>query len=303
MRIEVNGTELWFDVVGASREVAGSRLRRRPTLLALHGGPAGYDHSYLRPHLDRLAAFGQVVYLDLTGHGRSDHLSADEWSLERCADDLQAFCDRLGIAAPVLFGHSMGGFVALLHALRHPGQASGLLLQATAARHDPSRIVAGFRARFGADLAAVAGRVFRGDTTSAEERRQVLDAFGPNRPDDDAYARIVVNPELEAAMPQLTRFDVVDQLHRIEVPVLVTVGELDPVTPVAAAQEIAAGMAGSSCHLEVLDGVGHFPWLDAPHRYWPHIEQFIASRSRPTPVSSAGRSGAGGSGCPDPSGA
>ena len=288
MRIEVNDTRLGFDVVGSSLEPLGPAMRRRPTVLAVHGGPAGYDHSYLRPHLDRLSAFSQVVYVDLPGHGRSDHLSADEWSLERCADDLQAFCDRLGIVAPLLFGHSLGGFVALLHALRHPGAAGGLLLQATAARHDTGRVAARFRERFGDELAAIAGRVFRGGSVTAAERRRVLDAFGPQRPDDDAYARIVPNRDLEAATPQVARFDVVEHLHRIDVPVLVSVGELDPVTPIAAAREIAAGVGSSRCHLEILAGVGHFPWLDDPERYWPHVDRFVAAYAEAMPVS-AGR--------------
>jgi len=29
--------------------------------------------------------------------------------------------------------------------------------------------------------------------------------------------------------------------------------------------------------LEVIEGAGHFPWLDAPDRYWPMIEDFVAS--------------------------
>jgi pimeloyl-ACP methyl ester carboxylesterase len=275
MQIEVNGDRLWFDVVGSGLVADGRRMLARPTLLALHGGPAGYDHSYLRPHLDRLAALTQVVYVDLPGHGRSDHGDAASWRLERCADDLRAFCDRLGIVKPLLFGHSMGGFVALLAALRHPGHASGLLLQATAARHDVSRLVHQFRTRFGDELADLASRTFGGATTTAEETQRVLDASGPNRPDDDAYARIIPNPDLEAATPHVTRFDVVAELHRIDVPTFVTVGRLDPVTPLAAAREIVDGISTAPCHLEVLEDAGHFPWLDEPDRYWSSIEHFV----------------------------
>jgi pimeloyl-ACP methyl ester carboxylesterase len=277
MRIDVNGARLWFDVVGAALAPDGPRLRARPTLLAIHGGPAGYDHSYLRPHLDRLQGVAQVVYVDLPGHGRSDHGDAASWSLERCADDLRDLCDQLGIAAPLLYGHSMGGFVALLYALRHPGHAGGLLLQATAARHDTERIVAEFRTRFDDDLAAVAARSFSGQTTSVEESQQLLDAFGPRRPDADTYARIVPNPDLHAAMAEMASFDVVEELSCVDVPTLITVGALDPVTPVAAAEEIAHRLPAARCHLEVLEDAGHFPWLDDPEGYWPHIERFITS--------------------------
>jgi pimeloyl-ACP methyl ester carboxylesterase len=277
MQIEVNGSQLWFDVVGPSLVADGPQVRTRPTLVAIHGGPAGYDHSYLRPHVDRLAAQAQVMYVDLPGHGRSDLGDAATWSLERCADDLVAFCDQLGIVRPVIFGHSMGGYVALLAALRHPGQAGGLLLQATAARHDVSRIVEGFRTRFGDDLADIAARIFGGGTATPDENRRVLAGFGPNRPDDDTYARVIPNPDLQAATARLASFDVLAELHRIEVPTLITVGTRDPVTPPTAAREIADGLSAVPWQLEVLEDAGHFPWLDDPGRYWPPIERFITT--------------------------
>jgi pimeloyl-ACP methyl ester carboxylesterase len=56
-------------------------------------------------------------------------------------------------------------------------------------------------------------------------------------------ARRIRNPELGAlGMRLLRRFDVVDQLAHVTCPTLVCVGDLDPVTPVAAAREIAGGL-------------------------------------------------------------
>jgi proline iminopeptidase len=48
MYARVNGTRLFFDVVGAKLAVVGDDLRENPTLIALHGGP-GVDHLVLRP--------------------------------------------------------------------------------------------------------------------------------------------------------------------------------------------------------------------------------------------------------------
>ena len=39
MRIEVNGTRLWFDVDGSSLVPEGRAMRQRPTVVAVHGGP------------------------------------------------------------------------------------------------------------------------------------------------------------------------------------------------------------------------------------------------------------------------
>jgi pimeloyl-ACP methyl ester carboxylesterase len=72
-------------------------------------------------------------------------------------------------------------------------------------------------------------------------------------------------------------FDVLDQIGRIDCPTLVCVGELDPVTPVAAAQEIVDALSEGSGRLEVVEGAGHFTWKDAPDRYWPLVIDFVTS--------------------------
>ncbi len=62
MKLSVNGTELFFDVVGSGLDAA-SGFRQKPTLIILHGGP-GFDHTYLRPWLDPLGEVAQLVYVD-----------------------------------------------------------------------------------------------------------------------------------------------------------------------------------------------------------------------------------------------
>src|SRR5262245_40621546 len=145
MHAEVNGARLWFDVDGASLVPGGPRMRERPTVVLVHGGPGSYDHSYFKPHFARLTQHAQVVYLDLRDHGRSSRHDATAWSFEACADDLRAFCDTVGISRPMVLGHSMGGFVAMLYGARHPGHAAAIVAQSTMARFDLERLVDGFR--------------------------------------------------------------------------------------------------------------------------------------------------------------
>jgi pimeloyl-ACP methyl ester carboxylesterase len=115
MHVEGNGTRLWFDVDGPALVPNGPEMRERPTVVLVHGGPGSYDHSYFKPDFARLAGSAQVVYLDLRGHGRSAWGDPADWSFEVSADDLRGFCDALGIARPVVYGHSMGGFIAMLY--------------------------------------------------------------------------------------------------------------------------------------------------------------------------------------------
>src|SRR4051794_4799067 len=108
VQVDVNGMRLWFDVEGAALVPAGAEMRARPTVVLLHGGPGGFDHSYFKPDFSRLADVAQVVYLDLPGHGRSDWGDTSSWTFELCGDAVRGFCDALGIARPIVLGHSLG---------------------------------------------------------------------------------------------------------------------------------------------------------------------------------------------------
>jgi pimeloyl-ACP methyl ester carboxylesterase len=276
MRIEVNGTQLWFDVDGPALIPDGPTMRERPTVVLLHGGPGSYDHSYFKPDFARLTRQTQVVYLDLRDHGRSARNDPADWTFEACADDVRAFCDVLGIAKPIVYGHSMGGFVAMLYGVRHPGHAGALVLQSTHARLDLERLTEGFRRAAGDEVAELARREYGGDPVTDAEWDRVFAAFGPHVPDPEQLARRVGDSNLdEPGTKAFDLFDVVDQLARIECPTLVCVGELDAVTPVEASREIFDGLAPGLGRLEVIEGAGHFPWLDVPDAYWPVIGDFI----------------------------
>lgn len=278
MHLTVNGTRLWFDVDGPALVPAGGTMRTRPTIVLVHGGPGGFDHSYFKPAFGRLSTVAQVIYLDLRGHGRSEWGDPVAWTFETCADDLRAFCDALEIARPIVLGHSMGGFVAMSYGARHPGHAAALILVGTTARNDLARLVEGFRRVAGDDVVEIARRVYgAGPRVTPEEWGLCFAAFGPTVPTADELARGIQNLELGPhGMELLHALDLTDELGRIDVPTLVTVGELDPVTPVEASQELVDGLRPGLGRLEVIPGAGHFPWLDQPEPFWEQVTRFVA---------------------------
>lgn len=80
-----------------------------PLVVLVHGGAANaawWDH--IAPYL---AANQRVVALDLAGHGDSDWQPA--YTLDSWATQVMAVADAEGPQPPVLFGHSLGGFVTL----------------------------------------------------------------------------------------------------------------------------------------------------------------------------------------------
>ena len=276
MRVDVNGTTLWFDVEGAALVPRRNGMVERPTLVLVHGGPGSFDHSYFKPWFALLADRMQVVYLDLRGHGRSAWGDAAAWSFEACADDVRAFCDALGIERPIVLGHSMGGFVAILYGSRHPGHSGGLILLSTLARFDLDRLVEGFRREAGDEVAALARRDYAGEDITDDDWARVFSAFGPRVPSEEELARRIKNPEVNRRGGKLLmELDLLAELPRIASPTLVCVGSKDPLMATAA-NEILDGLRPGIGRLEMIDGAGHFPWLDTPDRVFDVVGDFAA---------------------------
>lgn len=110
-------------------EVGGARIAYRswgksgaaPVVL-VHGGAAHagwWDH--IAPYL---AAEHRVIALDLSGHGDSGRRKT--YSLVTWADEVLAVARAESDLAPVVFGHSMGGFVALTAAREHGAELGGV---------------------------------------------------------------------------------------------------------------------------------------------------------------------------------
>jgi pimeloyl-ACP methyl ester carboxylesterase len=281
VEVDANGSRLWFDVEGPALVPDGASRRERPTVLLLHGGPGSFDHSYLKPDFGRLAEVAQVVYLDLLGHGRSEHGDAAARTFESCADSVRVFCEAVALEQPVVYGHSLGGMVAMLVAARHPDMPGVLVLQSSPARFDVGRLVEALRERGGDRVAATTARVYGGDSESvtSEEWSRCWTLFGPHVVEGDERSRAVVNAELNVrALPLLAGFDALAEVGAITCPTLVCTGELDPVFPPDAAHELAHAIPGA--RLEVLPKAGHFPWKDVPGRYWPLLIDFVGKEGR-----------------------
>lgn len=59
MYVSLGQQRIFFDVVGAKLAPDGPRMREKPTLIVMHGGP-GFDHSGLRGDFDGFADIAQV---------------------------------------------------------------------------------------------------------------------------------------------------------------------------------------------------------------------------------------------------
>src|SRR3954452_13038857 len=124
------------DARGLTFEIAEAGATNDRRVLLVHGF-TGAKEDFVDA-VDELADFGwHAVAPDLRGHGNSVKPSTEEdYDLELFADDLWALVDAIGWHDPfVLLGHSMGGMIAQVAALRDPARLRGLVLMDTA--HGP----------------------------------------------------------------------------------------------------------------------------------------------------------------------
>ena len=106
-------------------------------------------------------------------------------------------------------------------------------------------------------------------------------AFGPRVPSEDELARRIKNPAVNRrGMPLLIELDLLAELPKIATPTLVCVGSHDPLSATAA-DEILDGLHPGVGRFEVIDGAGHFPWLDAPDRLFEAVGDFVVAQTRP----------------------
>jgi proline iminopeptidase len=280
MFVELPGARIFFDVVGSALAIDGERMVRRPTLIVMHGGP-GFDHSMMRPYFDRFADTHQVVYIDHRGNGRSTG-GPDGWTLDRWGDDVKAFCDALGIEAPVVYGNSFGGMVAMAYASRHPGHASKLILSSTAARMRLQTTLEMMQAMGGARARGVAER-FWADPDEAlvgEYQEVCMPLYNPRPNPAEAAARMRAILHADVMMHfirgEMRSMDLRPAVAAIRAPTLILGGAHDPVTPTACGEEIAAALPAGLGELVIFEDAGHGVHRDEPERAEAVLRRFLA---------------------------
>lgn len=282
MRIEIEaGVRLFIDVEGAGWVPDGPRLRQKPTLILLHGGP-GFDHSSFKPLFGRLADVAQVVYVDHRGHGRSDRCGPEHWQLDTFADDVVRLCDALGIARPVVLGQSYGGFVAQRYLARHPAHPSKVILSSTSHHFGLARKLVMFE-KLGGPAARQAAEAFWTDPTAATwaAYEDLCRPYYNTQPaaDPEAKQRTIAVDDIlfHTARHEMPTMDLRPGLARVQCPVLVMAGDADPVTPIADAEEIVAALPPQWVQFERFAGVGHGPWRDEPEAALARLRAFITA--------------------------
>jgi pimeloyl-ACP methyl ester carboxylesterase len=264
--------------------LAGRRAGSGPPVVLLHGGP-GLGFDYLRDLADELAEENDVAWYQQRGQAPS----AVEGPFTVAADvgDARRVLDALGWQRAYVVGHSWGGHLALHVAEAMPERLLGVLavdplgsvgdgrwpeFDEEIFRRTPEHVRA--RARE-IDELAMAGEA--DDELSLEGMRLVWPAYfadpehAPPMPDlHIAGARSAdMVPSIFEELPALE-----SGLPGIRVPVGFVHGSRSPM-PLAASTDAAERIPGA--WVEVVEGAGHFVWVEAPGAVCVSLRRLTAS--------------------------
>lgn len=260
-------------------------------VFCLNGGP-GLPCDYLRDSHSCLSLEGyRVVAFDQLGTGASDRPDNPAlWTIERYVAETETVRQALGLGKVHMVGQSWGGWLAIEYALTHPAALKTLILENTVA--DIPHLVSELnrlRGALGPETVAMMQRheargtlshpayqaavtllnyrhVCRLDEWPEPVKRSLNDwNMGPyvamQGPNEFLYTGNMKN------------WNRVPDLHKIKVPVLITTGQHDELTPACALrmkQEL------NQAELHVFPNSSHMPFFEEPAAFFPVLLDFLA---------------------------
>lgn len=244
------------------------------TVTFIHGAGGGlFTWSGQKGFLEK--AFNPII-LELPGHGESG--GEGEQEIRRYAEQVYAFMEALNLSKTFLVGHSMGGAIVQTLALTHPQRIKGIVLMGTGARLRvlPS-ILEGIRTHFEETVKDITRLAY------SKKASQELIEKGVN------YLLQCPPGILYGDFLACDRFDLLNEVHQIQVPTLVLCGQDDQMTPVRYSETLHRLIKGST--LVVLAGAGHMVMMESPPAFNERIAEFLLN-----PISSVSRQSTEGKG-------
>jgi len=255
------------------------------TFLLIHGYAA--SRFSWRRWVPYLAERGHVVAVDMKGFGKAPKPDDGRYSPEDQAILLDHLIRLEGLDRLTLVGHSLGGGVALVTALRlldrDPARLRRLIILAGAAYKQRLPPFVGL-----ASWPTLSGALFRllGPNRIVRHvlRTIVDDAGGVTEQQVRGYAdplraagtlRALLSTARQIVPPDLAHLTA--RYPEIGVPTLLIWGRGDPVVPLAVGQRLAQAIPDARLH--VLEACGHLPAEEKPLESLAVVEAFLEETS------------------------
>ncbi|MFM9992547.1 MAG: alpha/beta fold hydrolase [Burkholderiaceae bacterium] len=219
--------------------------------------------------LPQLSKDFRVITYDTRGHGQST-CEVKNIHLSVLADDALAVMDAAKADKAFFAGISLGGMTGLTLALSHPNRLLGLMACNCRGRIDQAGIDA-WNQRI--DVARASGMAALAQPTIARWfSKDYIDAQPVIM---NAMAKIVANNSaagFETCIRAIQQIALMDDLHKIEIPVLLLAGAQDQGAPPIEMELMAEQIKGSQ--LEVLDPCGHISSAQRPDDFVRILKKF-----------------------------
>ena len=273
------------DVRMAYMDVTPQGQANGHTVVLLHGNNfAGF---YFGVVIDALRKEGfRVIVPDQIGYGRSSK-PIIPYYLADMARNTRSILQRLNINKAMIVGHSMGGMLAARFASQYPDATERLVLFNPIGLTDT---------RFNNPVGDPDEAYKRTLASTYQTIRASLMRYVAHKPSAwnsqfESYVRIRYAWTLSADWPRLARVQslmnnlisldpVVYDWSHIQAPTLVYGGAEDMLAGTPAAfqegmKRIAATIPNGKARLELLPGLGHVPFMEAPERALPPLVAFL----------------------------
>lgn len=243
--LATDATEIRYRVYGTGE----------PVIVFIHGWSC--DSGYWDAQLNEFAQRHTVVTLDLAGHGRSDEPGRKDWSITNFGADVAAVVQAEGYPRVVLVGHSMGGPVALEAARRLPGKVVGIVgvdtlreIAVPMQMEQYAPLLERLKADFAATTAEFVGGNFFTEATDPIIRQWIVDDMAAAPP------AVAIS-----ALLGVFAMDYGVAIAELDLPILAINSTRYP-TDEAAIREVEPRF-----RLVPMEGVGHFPMIEAPAEF------------------------------------
>lgn len=269
----INGCNLYYEVLGEENT---------ETIFFIHGAPGLGDCRNDMKAFSALANDYKLVFLDMRGSGRSEDVPP--YTHEQWTADIEELKTSLGIGQIHILGGSYGGYIALEYAIRYPESVKSVLLRDTAANNksNDDSIDRALKANLEGLDEEKLRRLFDGKVESNDELKETFFKLQPlytvkydeekvKEKIDSIYYHYETHNY--AFNQNKISFDISEDIKSINVPVLITVGIHDWITPVDCSDLLAKNIPTNT--YVKFEHSGHSPHLEENEKFLRHVKEFL----------------------------
>ncbi len=211
----------------------------------------------------QISFFKDSIAIDLPGHGEKEDEQID--SIEGYAEWVMKEIEKMGLDRVMLIGHSMGGAITMVIALKKPKWLDSIVLIATGARLRVSKMI------------------LHSLNSSIEEAFRLLSlmnlGYEPDLEILNKFKDNFIKVKLEVARRDFlacNNFDYMEKVSEIDLPTLIICGDKDLLTPLKYHEYLNRKIKNSK--LVIIKDAGHMVMLEKPYEVNNSIYIFLKER-------------------------